>query len=100
METFFNFLSVAIVGATEKPGSLPGIILKNLLSMGFKGKMYPVNPKYETVFGLNCFPSILDIPDEVALTVIAIPAPWVLDVLQQQAHKRIRHAIIISAGFR
>ncbi|CAG0943591.1 acetate---CoA ligase (ADP-forming) subunit alpha [Candidatus Brocadiaceae bacterium] len=100
METFFNPLSVAIVGATEKPGSLPGIILKNLLSMGFKGKMYPVNPKYVTVFGLNCFPSILDIPDEIALTVIAIPAPLVLNVLLQQARKRIHHAIIISAGFR
>ncbi|MBE7446922.1 MAG: CoA-binding protein [Planctomycetia bacterium] len=100
METFFNPVSVAIVGATEKPGSLPGIILKNLLSMGFKGKVYPVNPKYGTVFGLKCFPSILDIPDEIALTVIAIPASLVLDVLQQQAHKRIRHAIIISAGFR
>jgi acetyl coenzyme A synthetase (ADP forming)-like protein len=100
METFFNPSSVAIVGATEKPGSLPGVILKNLLTMGFQGKIYPVNPKYEKVFGLKCFPSIRDIQDEIALTVIAIPASWVLDVLQQQARKRIRHAIIISAGFR
>src|SRR3989339_1477086 len=100
MDTFFNPSSVAIIGATEKPGSLPGIILKNLLDMGFNGKMYPVNPKYHNVFGLKCFPSILDIPDEIALTVIAIPAPFVLDVLKQQAQKRIRHSIIISAGFR
>lgn len=100
METFFNPSSVAIVGATEKPGSLPGVILKNLLGMGYKGKIYPVNPKYETVFGLKCFPSILDIPDEIALTVIAIPASLVLDVIKQQARKRIRHSIIISAGFR
>ncbi|KKO20037.1 MAG: CoA-binding protein [Candidatus Brocadia sp.] len=100
MEVFFHPSSVAIVGATEKPGSLPGIILKNLLDMGFQGRMYPVNPKYETVFGLRCFPSLLDIPDEVALTVIAIPAPLVLEVVQQQARKCIHHAIIISAGFR
>lgn len=100
METFFNPLSVAIVGATEKPGSLPGIILKNLLGKGFQGKIYPVNPKYGMVFGLKCFPSILDISDEVALTVIAIPASLVLDVVKQQAQKRIHHAIIISAGFR
>lgn len=100
METFFNPSSVAIVGATEKPGSLPGVILKNLIDMGFQGKVYPVNPKYKTVFGLQCFSSILDIPDEVALNVIAIPAPLVLNVVQQQARKRIRHAIIISAGFR
>lgn len=100
METFFNPSSVAIVGATEKPGSLPGIILKNLIGMGFQGKIYPVNPKYETVFGLKCFPSILDIPDEIALTVIAIPASLVLDVVKQQVRKRIHHTIIISAGFR
>ena len=100
METFFNPSSVAIVGATEKPGSLPGIILKNLLTMGFQGKIYPVNPKYKTIFGLRCFSSILDIQDEVALTVIAIPASSVMEVLQQQAQKRIHRAIIISAGFR
>jgi len=100
MDTFFNPSSVAIIGATEKPSSLPGIILKNLLDMGFNGKMYPVNPKYHDVFGLKCFPSILDVPDEIALTVIAIPAPFVLDVLKQQAQKRIQYSIIISAGFR
>lgn len=99
-ENFFNPSSVAIVGATEKPGSLPGIILKNLLDMRFSGKIYPVNPKYKNVFGLECFPSILDIQDEVVLTVIAIPAPLVLDVLKQQALKHIHYSIIISAGFR
>ncbi|HJW85924.1 MAG TPA: CoA-binding protein [Candidatus Brocadiaceae bacterium] len=100
METFFNPSSVAIVGATEKSGSLPGIILKNILDIGYRGRIYPVNPKYKTVFGLPCFPSLLDIPDEVALTVIAIPAQSVLNVLEQQARKKIGHAIIISAGFR
>jgi acetyl coenzyme A synthetase (ADP forming)-like protein len=100
MENFFNPSSVAIIGATEKPGSLPGIIVKNLLDIGFKGKIYPVNPKYKKIFGLTSFPSILDIPDEIALTVIAIPASSVLDILKQQAQKRIHHAIIISAGFR
>ncbi|MEK7297821.1 MAG: CoA-binding protein, partial [Planctomycetota bacterium] len=59
METFFNPSSVAIVGATEKSGSLPGIILKNILDIGYRGRIYPVNPKYKTVFGLPCFPSLL-----------------------------------------
>ena len=100
METFFNPPSVAIVGATEKPGSLPGIILKNIMDMGFKGRIYPVNPKYQNVFGLRCFPSLLDIPDAVALTVIAIPAQFVVDIMKQQAQKKIQYSIIISAGFR
>lgn len=100
MEAFFNPSSVAIIGAAEKPGSLPGIIVKNLIDMGFKGKIYPVNPKYQKVFRLPCFPSIRDIPDEIALTVIAVPAAFVVDILEQQAQKRIGYAIIISAGFR
>lgn len=100
METLFNPPSVAIVGATEKPGSLPGIILKNIMDMGFKGRIYPVNPKYQNVFGLKCFPSLLDIPDAVALTVIAIPAQFVVDTMKQQAQKKIQYSIIISAGFR
>jgi len=100
METFFNPPSVAIVGATEKPGSLPGIILKNIMDMGFKGRIYPVNPKYQNVFGLRCFPSLLDIPDAVALTVIAIPAQFVVDTMKQQVQKKIQYSIIISAGFR
>lgn len=100
MKTFFDPSSVAIIGATEKPGSLPGIILKNLLDMGFNGRMYPVNPKYRNVFGLKCFPSILDVPDEIAMTVIAVPAPLVPDIFKQQAQKQIKYSIIISAGFR
>ncbi len=100
METLFNPPSVAIVGATEKPGSLPGIILRNIIDMGFKGRIYPVNPKYQNVFGLRCFPSLLDISDAVALTVIAIPAQFVVDTMKQQAQKKIQYSIIISAGFR
>jgi acyl-CoA synthetase (NDP forming) len=100
MEPFFNPTSVAIIGATEKAGSIPGIILKNLITTGFAGRLYPVNPKYEQVFGLKCFPSILDIQEEITLTVIAIPAKFVLDILKQQAKKHIRYSIIISAGFR
>ncbi|MBM4053619.1 MAG: CoA-binding protein [Planctomycetes bacterium] len=100
MHAFFNPSSVAIIGATEKASSLPGIILKNLLDMGFAGKIYPVNPKYKNVFGLECFASLLDISDEIALTVIAIPASFVLEIIKQQAQKGIQYSVIISAGFR
>ncbi|MCF6150202.1 MAG: CoA-binding protein [Candidatus Kuenenia sp.] len=100
MDTFFNPSSVAIIGATEKTGSLPGVILKNLLDMGFAGKIYPVNPKYENVFGLKCFPTLLDIPEKIDLAVIAIPASFVLEIMRQQAKRGIHYSIIISAGFR
>ncbi len=100
MDVFFNPSSVAIIGATEKAGSLPGIILKNLLDMGFAGRIYPVNPKYRNVFGLKCFPALSDISEEIALTVIAIPASFVLEIVKQQAQKGIHYSVIISAGFR
>jgi acetyl coenzyme A synthetase (ADP forming)-like protein len=100
LEVFFNPKSVAIVGATEKVGSLPGVILKNLLDMGFKGRIFPVNPKYKTVFDLPCYPSVLKIPQKVELVVIAIPAKFVPQILEQMGKMRIKYAVIISAGFR
>src|SRR3990170_6172592 len=95
LEVFFNPKSVAIVGATEKVGSLPGVILKNLLDMGFKGQIFPVNPKYKTVFDLPCYESVLKIPQKVELVVIAVPARFVPQVLEQQGKRGIKNAVII-----
>ncbi|HHT9124772.1 MAG TPA: acetate--CoA ligase family protein [Candidatus Brocadiia bacterium] len=100
LEVFFNPKSVAIVGATEKVGSLPGVILKNLLDMGFKGRILPVNPKYKTVFDLPCYESVLEIPQKVELVVIAVPAKFVPQILEQQGKMGIKDAVIVSAGFR
>ncbi|MGR3310791.1 MAG: acetate--CoA ligase family protein [Candidatus Brocadiales bacterium] len=99
LEVFFNPKSVAIVGATEKVGSLPGVILKNLLDMGFNGSIFPVNPKYKTVFDLPCYPTVLEIPQKVELVVIAVPAKFVPQILEQMGKRRIKSAVIISAGF-
>lgn len=100
INAFFNPKHVAIVGATEKDNSLPGSILKNLFHMRFKGRIYPVNPKYDTVFGIECFASILDIPHKVDLVVIAVPAKFVPAILEQQAKISVKYAVIISGGFR
>ena len=99
MEKFFNPRSVAIVGATPKEGKVGRVLLENFIRR-FKGKIYPVNPGYDEIMGLKCYKSVKEIPDEVDLVVIAIPAPKVPQALRESGEKGIKAAIIISGGFR
>lgn len=78
---------------------MPCTILNNLLMMGFGGGIYPVNPKYTELFGLPCYPSLLEIPHEIDLVIIAIPSKFVPGILEQLIEKGIEHTVIISSGF-
>ncbi len=95
---FFNPKSVAIVGASSSPGKLSGIILESLKKSGFKGRVYPVNPKYKTVAGLKCYKSIADIKKDVDVAVFALPASSVPDAVEEAA-ARVKGAIVIGGGF-
>ena len=99
LEKFFNPRSVAIIGATPKEGKVGRVLLENFIKR-FKGKIYPVNPKYDEIMGLKCYKSVKEIPDEVDLAVIAVPAPLVPGVLRECGEKGIKSVIIISGGFR
>ncbi len=99
LEKFFHPRSVAIVGATPKEGKVGKVLLENFIKR-FKGKIYPVNPKYDEIMGLKCYKSIKEIPDEIDLVVIAIPAPAVPNVLRECGEKGVKAVIIISGGFR
>ncbi len=99
IEKFFNPNSVAIVGASPKPGKVGNVILANFKKR-FKGRIYPVNPKHEEIMGLKCYPSIKDLPETPDLVVIAIPAPKVPQVLRDAGEKGVKATIIISGGFR
>ena len=90
--------SVAIIGASPKDGKAGNIILKNFIRR-FKGKIFAVNPKYKEIFGVPCFPSIKDIPEDIDLAVIAIPAEKVPAAIKEASEKGVKYAIIISAGF-
>lgn len=100
LEPFFHPKSVAIIGATETPKSVGNTLMHNLISGGFKGKIFPVNPKYKTLFDLPCYPSIGEIPEDIELAVIITPAKTVPGIIEQCTAKNIRSAIIISAGFK
>jgi len=92
--------SIALIGASERPGSLGTVVLRNLLDAGFPGDVYPVNPKYEHAHGLRCYGRVGDIGRPVDLALIVAPARVVPDVLRECGEAGIRAAVILSGGFR
>jgi len=95
----FNPSSAAAVGASEKPGTTGRAIMENLVKR-FKGRVYPVNVKYDEVFGIMCYKRVLDIGECVDLAVIAVPARSVIDVLRDTGDRGVKAAIVVSAGFK
>ena len=100
LDALFNPGSVAVIGASERPGSVGRTLLWNLLRSPFGGTVYPVNPRRHSVLGVHCYASVADLPEPVDLAVIATPAPGVPDVVAACAAAGVRAAIVISAGFR
>ena len=100
LEPFFNPKSVALIGATMTPHSVGNTLTKNLIEGKFGGKIFLINPKYDSLLGQKCYPSIEAVSDEVELAVIMTPAMTVPAIMRQCAQKKIRAAIIISAGFK
>ncbi len=100
LEALFAPKSVAVIGASTKPDSLGQAVFKNILFHGYTGVVYPVNPKAHSILGVKAYPSVLDIPDEVDLAVIIVPALAVAGVLDECGRKGVRAAVVISAGFK
>src|SRR5262249_38374733 len=100
LDVFFAPKNVAVIGATENPGSVGRTILWNLVTSPFGGTVYPVNPKRSSVLGITAYPSVTDIPEEVDLAVIVTPPPSIPGILRSCGEQSVRGAIIISAGFK
>ncbi len=92
--------NVAVIGATENPGSVGRTLLWNLISSPFGGTVFPVNPKRPSVLGIKAYPTIRDVPEPVDLAVICTPAATVPDLIAQCGAAGIPGAVIISAGFK
>lgn len=97
---FFSPAGVAIVGASTNPSKLSHGILKNMTLYGYKGGIYPINPKADEILGLRAYVDIAKVPDPVDLAVIVLPAPMTPDVLRSCGERGIKAVIIISGGFR
>jgi 4-hydroxybutyrate---CoA ligase (ADP-forming) len=95
---FLNPQSIAVIGASEKPG-VGKAIFSNIIN-GYKGKIYPITPSNPTVFGINAFKSVIDISEDIDLAVIATPNKTVPQVMEEIGKKKIKGVIIVSAGFK
>lgn len=100
LDAIFAPKSVAVIGASEKSGSVGRTLLWNLISNPFGGTVYPVNPKRDSILGIKAYASLDNIPDAVDLAIIATPAPTVSQVIKDCTRKGVKGAIIISAGFK
>ncbi len=104
LDVFFNPHSVAIIGATKKVEKAGYVIFKDFATSKqrgvFKGELYPVNPGEESILGFRCYSSIKNVPGDVELAVIIVPAQVVPTVMQEAAAKKVKAAIIISSGFK
>ena len=90
--------SIAIIGASEKPG-VGKAIFSNIIN-GYKGKIYPITPSNPTVFGLEAYKSVLDVQEDIDLAIVATPNRIVPEIMKEIGKKKIKGAIIVSAGFK
>ena len=100
LDVIFAPRSVAVIGATEREGSVGRTIVWNLLSNSFGGVIFPVNPKRASILGIKAYPDVQSIPDQVDLAVIVTPAPTVPGLIRDCVEVGVKGAIIISAGFK
>lgn len=97
LHEFFYPKTVAVIGATDNPLKPGRAILENMSF--FNGAVYPVNPKHTTLLGHRCYASVREVPEELDLAIVALPAPLVEQEMAELGNKGVRRAIIISSGF-
>lgn len=100
LKKFFNPKTIAVIGATNKPGHVGFSLLENIISGGYRGKIYPVNPYREIIQGLETVHSVQDIKEDVDLAIIATPAPTVPSLVEECGKKEVGGVIIVSSGFK
>jgi len=99
LDFLFNPKSVAVVGVSSDPSKLGSVVFTNMISAGYQGKLYPVNPKYNEIFNNKCYAKVSDIPEDVDVVCIVVPPQFVKDVLEDSGNKGVKGAVIITAGF-
>lgn len=100
LDAIFAPKNVAVIGATEKAGSVGRTLLWNLISSPFGGTVFPVNPKRSSVLGIKAYPNVAAVPEPIDLAVIATPAPTVPDIIEECVEAGVKGAIVVSAGFK
>jgi acyl-CoA synthetase (NDP forming)/GNAT superfamily N-acetyltransferase len=99
IEAFFAARSVAVIGASRRTDTIGSLLVRNLVLGGFSGTVYAVNPSATSVSGLQAYPTVGDIPGDVDVAIVAVPADAVTDVVLDCANKGVHGLIVISSGF-
>ena len=99
LEHFFNPSSVAVVGASQNPAKIGYDILNNIVRYGYGGAVYPINPRAQEILGHKAYPDLASAPSKINLAVVAVPAPAVMDVLEQCGKNAVDSIVVSSAGF-
>ena len=99
ISAFFNARSVAVIGASRRSDTIGSVLVRNLVLGGYAGRVYAVNPSATSVSGLPAYPNVSDIPGDVELAIVAVPAEAVADVVLDCANKGVHGLIVISSGF-
>ena len=99
LNVFLSPKSVAVIGATERPGSWGSFIMQGLLSRPYAGRIYPVNQQAETLFGLRAYKGVEEIPESPDLAIFTIPEASVEETLRQCGQKGVRGISVVTAGF-
>jgi acyl-CoA synthetase (NDP forming) len=99
LERFFNPRAIAIIGASQDLNTISGQPLKFLKSHGYKGTLYPVNPRYQEVAGVKCYPTLAQVPEVPDLVLILVNAARVADMLRECGVKGVPYVIIFTSGF-
>lgn len=97
LNKLFNPSNVAIVGASDREGSVGNAVVKNLLNLGYQGEVFLINPKYEELLGKKCYKNLNEVNQEIDLAIIVIPASFVNETIK--AADNVKNFVVISAGF-
>ena len=100
LDTLFSPKSIAVIGASNREGSVGRAAFTNILLNEYTGTVYPVNPKEHSISGVRAYPSVLDLPEPVDLAVVIVPASIVPTVVEESGKKGAKGLVIISAGFK
>ncbi len=99
LDSMFKPSAVALIGASPRAGSIGAVLARNLATAGFKGDIYPVNPKYKTIEGLPAYPDVDSLPKAPDLAVVATPPDTVPRLIEELGRRGTRAAVVITAGF-
>ncbi len=100
LDAIFNPRAIAVIGASDNPGKLGFHTMKSLVQGGYSGKIFPINPGKDQLFGIKTYPSLLHVPGEVDVSIIVLPAELVPKTIEECKEKDVKGIVLITAGFK